>query len=338
MTFDQISKQIQQGKYAPIYYLHGPEGYFIDKLVNALDAEGAVLQSGEASFNREVFFGPDTTASKVLNACRSFPMMAQRRLIILKEAHRMNKDEVKKLVSYLKDPVASTVFVMVFKDPRVGVPKAGVEAIKTKGIDFHAKKMYERDVNRWLQGFIQQSGFEADGSIPGILTTNLGTNLNLIENELDKMFIYLKATKQTALKQDFVYQMINVDKQFNVFELVHALGGRQRYKAHMIIDRLTQNAKINPPVLIVGNLFRFFHMVALVHRHQLRDVNAIKNKLGVNYYQAQDYAAAARNYNRAQVYRNIGHIEQVDLSIKGQMPTNLSARHLLKTLVWQLLN
>jgi len=152
------------------------------------------------------------------------------------------------------------------------------------------------------------------------------------------MFIYLRANKQQELKKNFVYQMIQVDKRFNVFELVHAIAGRDTFNAHMITDRLTQNDKINPPILTLNGLFRFFHNLALVHRFQLRTTDAIKNQLKVNYYQALDYQLASRNFNVAQTYQNISYLKEVDLSLKGMIPTHMQARHLLKTLVWRILN
>jgi len=337
MTYPDILKQIKSRKFAPIYYLHGEESFLIDKIYTALDEEGVVLDAGSRDFNRELFFGPETKANQILNACRSFPVMAQHRLVILKEAHRMSSKELELLTPYLKKPVPSTVLVLLFKDRRSALPKTGSQAAGKNGVNFHAKKLYDRDVMRWVDMIIQEAGYETDPEVAGTLVTNLGLDLGLIENELGKMFIFLKATGQTHLKKDFVYQMINVDKTFNAFELVHALSQKQAYRSHMIINRLTQNLKVNPPTVIVSSLFRFFHHVALVHRHKLRDPNSVKHQLGVNYFQAKDCISGARYYPLPTVYRNIGLIEAVDLKLKGQIRTDLGADHHLKTLVWQLL-
>ncbi len=338
MNAGQIIKDIKEKKFKPIYYLHGEEEYFMDKILKALDTPGVVLQAGEESFNREVLYGPETNISKIVNACRSFPMMASHRLVILKEAHRLNKADNDKLPSYLQQPVPSTIFVLIYRDKRAGLPKKGVEAVKKSGIDFHAKKLYDRDVQQVVEQILKESGFETDPGIPAILVANLGTNLNLIENELEKMFVLLKATQKTKLSKSFVYEMINVDKEFNVFELVNALSERKTYQAHMIIDRLTQNTKINPPTLIVSNLFRFFHYVALVHRYRFKDPNSIKNQLKVNYFQARDYLNGSRSFDLRRTYRNLGYIEEVDRSLKGMMPTHMDERHQLKTLIWKLLS
>jgi DNA polymerase-3 subunit delta len=338
VSFHAILKDIQAAKFVPVYYLHGEESFLIEKLAEALEADGAVLTASESAFNREVFYGPETNASQVVNACRSFPVMATRRLVMIKEAHRMNNKEVEKLTSYLKQPVSSTVLVMLFKDRKVALPKAAATAVNKVGVDFFAKKLYDRDVQQWVDVLIKEAGYSTDAPVAATLVDNLGLNLNLIENELNKMFITLKANQKTHLDKEFVFQMIDVDKEFNAFELVSALSQRQSYRCHLIIERLTQNTKNNPPTLVVNALFRFFHHVALVHRHQLRDANSVKHQLRLNYFQAKDCIAATRHFPLAKVYRNLGLIEAADLRLKGQTPSDLGDPHTLKTLVWQLLN
>lgn len=337
MSVDATLKEIASQKIAPLYFLYGEEDYFLDKVADALDTEGVVLQAHERDFNREVLMGPETTSSTILNACQSFPVMAQRRMVILKEAHRMNKKEWERLGPYLSKPVPSTVLVILHKDRKLPVGKKIADAMKKHGRVVESKRMYERDVINWVQGYLQSSGLSFDKGLPAILVTNLGTNPGLIENELEKIYLYLKATKQTTLTNEFVYSMINVDKEFNAFELVNALAKKQNYRSHMIIDRLTQNTKINPPVLILNAIYRLFHSVALVHRFQLRDPNSIKHQLRVNYFQAQDYQAASNNFNIARTYRNISLVQRADLMVKGQIRTQMGQAHIMKTLVMDLL-
>lgn len=338
MLIEGLIKDIRAQKFKPLYLLYGEESYFLDKVVEAIDADGAVLQGYERDFNRQVLYGPETTASALLNACQSFPVMATRRLVILKEGHRMAKKEWEKLASYLKQPVPSTILVLLIKDKALPFGKAVLEAVKANGAVLESKKLYDRDVIAWVQDTLTQSGFSFDKNLPTILVTNLGTNVGLIENELDKLFLYLKATKQTSLSNEFVFSMVNIDKDFNAFELGNALANRQSYRAHLIVDRLTQNTRINPPVMTISALFRLFHMIAMVHRFQLKDANSIKNQLGANYFQAQDYQAGSKNYSLAITYRNLGYIQEADLMLKGLINTRMGDAHILKTLVWKMLN
>ncbi|MEM9721555.1 MAG: DNA polymerase III subunit delta, partial [Bacteroidota bacterium] len=313
MTFQNLIQQIDSGNFAPLYYLHGVEGYFIDKVVAKLEEK--VLSPSEAAFNKEVYYGSETQLAKVLNACQSFPVMANRRLILVKEAQQVSKKEWDRLSSYLKAPIPTSTLVIAFKGKNAGLPKAIAAGKHPSVVEYHAKKLYENDIQKWVSTLLQEKGVESEPGIPAILTSNLGTNISLIDNELDKMLIYLKATNQQVLRKDFVFEMINVDKEFNVFELIQALSIKNRYRAHMIIDRLTQNTKINPPVLTLSALFRFFDNLALVHSHKLRDPNSIKHQLKVNYYAARDYSAAKEKYSLGQTYRNIRLIQEADQAL-----------------------
>jgi len=336
MTFKQITQEIEKNKFAPVYHLYGEEPWFIDQIVNLLDEK--VVSKGQAAFNRSVFYGADAKAGKVINACKSFPVMAKHRIVFLKEAQKMHKKSLELIVKYVNRPVPTTVFVMTFKGKNAKLPKGGIKGAKKHGVDFFSKRMYEKDVIRWTEAFIREEGYTIANNIPGILVSNLGTDIGLISNELQKIFIYLKATQQKQLKADTLYEMINLDKKFNVFELIKALSKKEVYQCHLIMDRLTQNEKLTPPILTINSLFRFFHNLAMIFSLRISDPNDIKSALKMNWYAAQDYATARTNFSRQIVYRNLGHILDADLMLKGIIPTQMGSAHILKTLMWQLLN
>ncbi len=331
-----IRSQIANKQFAPVYYLHGEESFFLDQIASLLDEH--VLQPHETSFNKEVFIGAEAKASQVINACRSFPMMSERRLVMLKEAHRMPKAELEKVASYLEAPVPSTVLVIVFKANKSGLGKKVLDKMKKKGgIEFLSKKMWDRDVKAWLTAHLKAEGFTTHPEVPEIIVTNLGTNIGHIHNELEKMFLHLRANGLSELSKDFVFEQINIDKDFNVFELIQALSARNVQRSHLIIDQMSKNAKLNPPVLIIGGLYRFFHSIALTYSEKVNDANTARTKLGLNYGQARDALYGKQSFPLAVVYRNIGFVQEADLMLKGQISTQMDDGHIMKTLVWKLL-
>ena len=138
MTYQEVLAQIEQRKFSPLYYLKGEETYFIDKLTAALEAN--VLDLAAEAFNKNVFYGADTQAAAILNAVRSFPMLAENRLVVLKEAQRLHKNEWKKIIPYLEKPLPTTIFVMAFKGARVGLPKDGEKAARKNGVEYPCKE------------------------------------------------------------------------------------------------------------------------------------------------------------------------------------------------------
>src|ERR1043165_3816897 len=101
--------------YKPLYWLEGEEEFYIDEIMDY--AEKKILSAGDAEFNLSIFYGKDANWVDVLNACRRYPMFAERQVVLLKEAQQMR--DLEKLESYIEKPSASTVFVVSFKEKKV---------------------------------------------------------------------------------------------------------------------------------------------------------------------------------------------------------------------------
>ena len=82
--FISIMGDLKAGRYYPVYLLMGDESYYIDQISNYLSEH--VLKPEEIDFNRTIVFGNDTSASKVTDIARRYPVMAERQLVIVKEA------------------------------------------------------------------------------------------------------------------------------------------------------------------------------------------------------------------------------------------------------------
>ena len=337
MEFNKLKKDIEAGKFAPIYYLGGKEPYFVDKLSKLIEKK-ALTQDQEA-FNKAVMYGADAKAGKLLSELRSFPMMmAPRRLVMLKEAQRFDKREWEKLLPYLEKPVDSTVFVITFKDKDLDQRTKPFKAIEKNGVVFKGKPIYENKVGRWMVDYADSKGFKLDPAALPILTAYLGTNLGLIESELEKIFIYLNGDTSKPVTPAVVYEMINIDKDYNVFELMNSLGVRDHSKSHFIVNQMMRNVKDNPPVLIVFQLFQFFSRILRVQSRKLRTESEIGKELGIPNFVARQYAMAARNYSNRDLYRNLTFILEADLFLKGVQGTHMSHEHVMKTLVYKVLN
>jgi len=110
MAIEKILTDWKKGVFKPVYWLEGEEEYFIDKAINY--AERQILNENEASFNLTVFYGRDTSWPDVINACRRYPMFAERQVVLLKEAQHMR--DIEKLESYIENPLGSTVFIVSY--------------------------------------------------------------------------------------------------------------------------------------------------------------------------------------------------------------------------------
>src|SRR5258705_54698 len=134
MTFTQIITDLKAGKYAPVYFLHGDEAYYIDKISAYIQEHG--LDEAEKAFNLHVVYGKDVDKPALIALARRYPMMAKHQVVIVREAQDIKnlipKSESEKekdmLLEYITNPVPSTVLVFAHKyktlDKRTKLAKA----------------------------------------------------------------------------------------------------------------------------------------------------------------------------------------------------------------------
>ena len=126
MSVEKIFTDWKKGHFKPVYWLEGEEDYFIDKVI--AHAETRILPASEASFNLTVFYGKDANWADILNACRRYPMFAEKQVVILKEAQQMR--DIDKLEPYFENPLGSTVFIISYKDKKLDARKKMAKLIK----------------------------------------------------------------------------------------------------------------------------------------------------------------------------------------------------------------
>ena len=196
MSVEKIIDDWKQKKFKPLYWLEGEEDYFIDKVMDY--AEHQILNENESSFNLTLFYGKDANWPDVINACRRYPMFAERQVVLLKEAQQMR--DVEKLESYVENPLDSTVFVVSYKEKKLDARKKFAKIIKEKGVLLTTKKMYDSQLPQWTQELLQTKGLTISQKGLALLTDHIGNDLTRIENEIDKQSMNLG--KRAAVTED----------------------------------------------------------------------------------------------------------------------------------------
>ena len=108
----KIVSDIQNGNIKPIYFLMGDEPYYIDKISEYIEKN--VLSEEERGFNQMVLYGRDVTVEDLIDNAKRYPMMADRQVVIVKEAQDLSRT-IENLASYAENPQPSTVLVICYK-------------------------------------------------------------------------------------------------------------------------------------------------------------------------------------------------------------------------------
>ena len=328
----QLVTDIKSGKLKPIYFLMGEEPYYIDKISDFIEAN--VLAEDEKGFNQMVLYGRDVSVEDVVSNAKRYPMMAEYQVIIVKEAQDLSRT-IEKLADYAKQPQPSTILVLNYKYKTIDKRKALYKTLKKSGVVYESKKLYENQVADWIRRVLASKNYTIIPKAAQMLVEFLGTDLSKINNELEKLQIIL--TKGTQISPEHIEENIGISKDFNNFELRHAIGERNAFKAFQIINYFSENPKDNPMVVTVSLLFSFFSQ--LLHFHGLNDKSPrnVASALKVNPYFVNDYITAARNYPMKKVSEVISTLREFDVKSKGVGANAISQGDLLKELMVKIL-
>ncbi len=329
----QLVAAIKKGDLKPIYFLMGEEAYYIDKISDFI--EDNILDEAEKGFNQMVLYGRDVTIDDIVSNAKRYPMMAERQVVIVKEAQDLSRT-IEKLAQYAENPQPSTVLVLNYKYKKLDKRKALYKAInKHGGLVFESKKLYENQVPDWIRRVLKGQGYDISPKAAQMLVEFLGTDLSKVNNELNKLKIVLPIG--TQITPEHIEENIGISKDFNNFELRKAVGERNVLKAHQIAKYFADNPKDNPMVVTVALLFNFFSQ--LLHLHGMHDKNprSVASALKVNPYFVNEYLTAARNYPMKKVSSVIGLLREFDVKSKGVGANAISQGDLLKELLVRLL-
>lgn len=332
MTFEQIIKDLRKKSYYPIYFLQGEEAFFIDKIADYI--EGKVLTASEKSFNQTILYGKDTDIPTIMNNARRYPMMAPYQVVIVKEAQQLR--DINKILSYVEKPLNSTILVLLYKYKKLRSNSKLAKAIKKQGVFFTAKKLYPRDVPKWVHAYLKKRGYTINQNAMTLLTEYLGTNLSKITNELSKLM--LNVSRGTLIREQHIADNIGISKDYNSFELQKALGQRATDKVFKIVYYFAANPKSAPFPLIISSLYNYFNKLFRYHYAKSQGEAAILQALGLNNrYFLKEYQTAGRNFTLAQVKRNILLLHEYDLKFKGVNNVSVPEGELLKEMVIRML-
>ncbi|MBX3253547.1 MAG: DNA polymerase III subunit delta [Chitinophagaceae bacterium] len=330
MSTEKILTDWKQKKFKPIYWLEGEESYYIDQVVDY--AEHSILPESEAGFNLTVFYGRDANWSEVVNACRRYPMFADKQVVILKEAQQMR--DLEKLEGYIEHPLASTIFVVAHKEKKVDGRSRMAKLLKDKAVLVSTKKMYDSQLPEWANELVASKGYTISPKALMLLVDHIGNDLGRINNEIDKLL--MNAGNRKTITEEDIELYVGVSKEYNVFELQNALLRKDTGKAMRIIQYFESNPKVGPIQLVLPSLYNFFSKVYILFSAQTKDEKAAAALLGVNPYFVKDYLAAAKNYGYEGVEKTLLLLHQYNLKSIGINSPGTEDASLMKELVMKM--
>jgi DNA polymerase III subunit delta len=338
MTADEILVKLKNKQYAPIYFLQGEEPYYIDLIADYIEAN--VLSESEKGFNQVVMYGKDADVGTILLQAKRYPMMAERQVVIVKEAQAtvdIDKESgIKQLETYFQNPLPSTVLVFCYKHKVLDGRKAFAKTVNKHAVLLTTKKLYDNQVPGWINSYLKSKGLQINPKATMLLSEYIGADISRLANEIEKLSINLKEGQ--TITEQMVQENVGISKDYNIFELQTALINQDVLKANRIVNYFEANPKNNPLIPNITLLFSFFAKLLGLHAAPDKSESAISRSLGNRSFLVKEYLQAMRVFHYARTVQIIGFIRQADLQSKGIEGGNMSDGEILRELVFKILH
>ena len=316
---ERIISDVKKGVFQPVYLLMGEEAYYPELVCDAII--DSCIPPEDKDFNETVCYGTDTDAEQVISCARRYPMMSDRQLVVLKEAQAMSRLE--SLSVYCKDPLETTVLVILLHGAKVDRRSALCKAVEEKGTVVDSPAVRDYEIQGWIVSYYASRGLDISPTAAALLAEHAGTDLCRLATETDKLLRNLPEGTRRIEAGD-IEKNVGISREYSIFELTRELSERNAQKALRTARGLGAAAKFSMPAsvaLIYTNFSRILRY-GLVLRKDRRPSPEMKARAlaGVNPYFYREYDNAVRMYPPEKCMEVISLLCEYDYLSKGGSP------------------
>lgn len=331
-TYESIMRDLKNRNFAPIYILQGEEAFYIDKISDYIADN--VLTTEQRDFNQVILFGADTTDQRVVDEARAYPMMAEHRVVIVKESQSLKGDS-SRLANYFKKPVSTTILVFCHKGGNIDGRTVAAKAIPSSAVVFESKKKRDYELPGFISGYLKMRQATIDEKAARMIADHIGSDLHRLTSELDKVLISLPKDNR-RVTPEVVEHEIGVSKDFNTFELRDAIANKQVFKANQIISYFDKNSKTAGAFILLPTLYNYFQnlMIAYYTPGQKTEASVAQYLDLKSQWAARAYLTGMRNYSGVKVMKILEKIQETDMKNKGVNNSTTPPAELMKELLF----
>ena len=340
-TYNQIIKNLSEDKFSKIYLLMGEETFFIKKICQFF--ENNFIEDQNKSFNQEIFYGRDISIENIISSCKSFPMMSDKKLVIIKEAQeldifkRNNDKKNELLINYLSNvnPSSTLIFCLNNKtlDKRGKLFKSFNESSCILDSSSKENKIYDNQLPKWIESEVNKKKYSISNDALLILTENIGNDLEKIDNALNKIYSNIESKN---ISKDDILNLVGINREYNLFEFQDSLIDRNSLKCGKIMNYFTSNEKKFPIQQLIIYMYGFYSKLLVVKSKNLSNPDTISSEISVHPYVARSYARAMQNYTLNELFMIISFIKELDLVSKGLKQLKADNKALMGQIIYKL--
>jgi DNA polymerase-3 subunit delta len=311
MSLQDIKKLIQAGQPSGLILLYGQETYFLDEGVRLL--QDAVVPPDSRDFNLSIFQGRDFKPSEVIEQARTFPVFADRRLVLIKNIHEAKADQLEGLLPYVDEPVSESVLLVTAE--KIDARRKFYQQFKKNGSLFEFKKLYENQLPGFVRDLAKSFNITLTGGALKLFCKRVGTSLVEVQGEMEKLVGYL-GDKDIADESD-VAAIVSDTRVESIFDLTDSLGRGDSSAAVVLLDRLLSEGQA--PLMVLAMMIRHFRQMWKIHELVSQRVpqSELPKKVGVSPYFLKGLISQASRFDNRQYKEIFQRFLDTDLALKS---------------------
>jgi len=311
-SYEDFQAAIGQVKANPIYLFIGKEDFLIDECVAII--VNTLVPPEMRGFNLDVMYGSKVEAKDVLAHATSFPMMGDRRVVIVKEFEKLVLGETAKetVTAYVRRPLESTCLVLISVEP--DFRKRPFTDLKKSARVYSCQPLYDNQVPGWISRRVEAKGKKASIDTCRMLQAYVGNSLRSLDNEIEKLFIYVADRKEISTED--IAAVVGATKGYTVFDLQNCIGRRDMKEALTVLARMMEAGE--SPQLIIIMLTRFFNTLLRISelRHRRTPEHQLSGDLGISPFFLKQYVEFHANFTPAHVENSFHALLSADAALK----------------------
>lgn len=298
--------------FKPVYYFYGEEKYLIYRLQRLLVEEA--LQPHEHDFNLSIIYGPEAEGKNVVAECASYPVMAERRVVLIREFEQMPGNEL--FVSYTKKPNPASI-VLISSSGKGNTNPYRAIAAQAESAKFDA--LPDRALPGWITREVESHGYAIKPDAAQVLAQLAGGGLRTMATEIQKLLSFVG--DRTDILAEDVLEVAGHSREFNVFELQRKVEQREFAESAQIMERMlhvSSNAR-GMSLMTVSVLSSYFNKLSKLAGRNGRGIapGELAKMIGVPRYYLKEYQAALKRFPPADREAAFNALLAADSELKG---------------------
>ncbi len=314
INYEDVLSLIKQEKIYPVYLLYGNENYLKEDISKKL--RNRLIDPAYRELSYAVFYGEKLSINEVINDLETLPMISKHKLLVIKEAEKINKNDETKLIDYFNRLSLKNNFstlIIIYKE---GKPSKGlITAIKRMGIAVNFSVTDKAKLASWIKSKFMQSNKKISQEALFYLQSIAGSDLGRLFNEIEKIDIYTK--DQKTIEKEDVMITIGGSEAVNIFKVLDSVGDKDIKNA---IDGLVKLNQGNLHHLAIFAMI--YRQLKLILQTKLLIANGSNNKevetkLRLPYFIVNKIVKQSEKYTFKEICKSYELLNIADLEFKN---------------------